>query len=270
MITRPFVVQAAADADDVSKLEPAAIHEQNRPAMMHDLQADLLSGAAASPKTKEPAVRGALPMIQTPGLPEVYEQGGIRVPAHGFSILKVAEMLGSVHVRDLAPDAKRAAILMALEASNIQLADVIEDAARRELALNDYEARQQQTFQSYKAGKQQQNQELQVEIERLIEQLRLRIQENEKELTSEKTRLDEWRTRKREEERRIRTAASLFGVAAQPAAGENASAQRQSSLSDPAAGTTPAGKKTLDGPATSSTAENGSTRPSTRPSLWKR
>src|SRR6516225_3615830 len=182
MNTRPFVVQAADGAEDVSNLEPAAIQDQNKPAIVHDLlpQEDLAAPApaAAAPKA---APQGPLTKIQTQSLPEVYTQGGIGVPAHGFTILKVAEMLGSVHVTNLAPDAKRAAILMALEASNIQLANVLEDAARREQVLNDYEVRQQQTFQNYKAGKQQQAQELQAEIERLMEQLRLRMQENEKE-----------------------------------------------------------------------------------------
>ena len=267
MNTRPFVVQAAAGAEDMSSLEPATIQDQNKPAIVHDLlpQEDLPAAvpAAAAPKT---ASQAPLDKIQTQNLPEVYNQGGIRVPAHGFTILKVAEMLGSVHVSNLAPDAKRAAILMALEASNIQLADVLEDAARREQVLNDYEARQQQTFQNYKAGKQQQAQELQAEIERLMEQLRQRIQENEKEVTSEKARLDDWRTRKREEERRSRSAASLFGGPGQQAAAEAQSpaapAQRAALSSDPLI----APKKAVETPPANPAPE----QKSTRPSLWKR
>ena len=164
----------------------------------------------------------------------MYEQSGVRVPAHGFSILKIAEMLNSVHLRDLVPEAKRAAVMMVLETSNTPLHDVIEDAARRERVLNDYESRQQQTFQNYKAAKQQQKEETQAEIERLTEQLRLKIQANEKDLTSEKSRLDEWRTRKREEERRIRSAMSQLRGTQSQANGEvalgSASPPRQPSL----------------------------------------
>jgi hypothetical protein len=263
MNTRPFVAQAAADADDVSNLEPATMQEQNKPAIVHDLLPHEDIPAATPPAASPKMAQGPLPKVQTQNLPDVYEQGGIRVPSHGFSIMKVAEMLNSVHVRDLAPDAKRAAILMALEASNIQLADVLEDATRREQVLNDYEARQQQTFQNYKTGKQQQSQDLQAEIERLMEQLRQRMQENEKEVTSEKTRLDEWRTRKREEERRIRAAASLFTGASPQAAGEvTGAAPRQSPLSE----TPAAPKKPVETPAASPAPE----RPASRPSLWKR
>lgn len=261
----------AAYSDDGSTLEPAVASEAERPATVHDLSLDNVPTEVAAPQA--PAGLGAqsvLPAIQTQGLSEVYEQAGVSTPAHGFSILKIADMLNSTHVRDLAPDAKRAAVMMALEASGIQLNEVMEDAARRERALNDYEARQQQTFQAYKAGKQQQNEELQAEIKRLTEQLQLKMQANEKELASEKARLDEWRTKKREEERRIRAALSHFGATGHPSAqlgGEMPSAPPQRPQSE-APTIAPLGKKTADAdhPAT---AENGRSSTS-RPSLWKR
>ena len=165
---------------------------------------------AASPRAVVPDQPGRTPVIQTPAFSEVYRQAGIRAPAHGFTILKVADMVSSSHLRDLSREGKRAAILMALEASNVQIQDVIEDGAQRDLALSEYEAHQQKMFQDFKARKQQQNQETQAEVDRLIEACRATIQANEKEIAEEKTRLDEWRIKKREEERRMRTAASHF------------------------------------------------------------
>ncbi len=150
------------------------------------------------------------PVVQTPAFSELYEQAGIRPPAHGFTILKIADMVSSNYLRELSREGKRAAILMALEASNVQIQDVIEDGARRDLALNEYEAHQQKVFQEFKARKQQQNQEIQAEIERLVATCKATIQANEKDVNDEKTRLDEWRAKKREEERRMRTAASHF------------------------------------------------------------
>ena len=259
----------AAYSDNGSVLEPAVISEQDRPATVHDLSLETASAEVVS------AGQATLQAVQTQSLPEVYVQAGVRMPAHGFSILKIADMLSSVHVRDLAPEAKRAAVMMALEASNIQLNEVIEDAARRERALNDYEARQQQTFQNYKAGKQQQNEEIQAEIQRLTEQLRLKIQANEKELTSEKSRLDEWRTRKREEERRIRTAVSHFGgtgVASNQSNGEMPSGPVSPQRSQPEipASAAFASKKPVDAPAASPATENGGRSATVRSSLWKR
>jgi len=247
------------------------ISDQDSQESVHDLlpQEDAPIEAVAPspktepPKTERPAVQGPLLTIQTPSLAEVYSQAGVRVPPHGFSILKIAEMLSSVHIRELTPDAKRAAVLLTLEASNIQVNEVTEDAARRERVLNDYEARQLQIFQNYKTGKAQQGQETQVEIERLIEQLRLLLQANEKEIASEKNRLDEWRARKREEERKIRTAASLFAptLAQQPAA-DTIPIPPMPQPDAPAA----AGSRT---PAASPSNDSAGKSPA-RPSLWKR
>lgn len=260
MITQPSVLNSVNDSihsNDPSDLEPALIAE--RP------EADLISPAAlpmpvaaVASIDKRPG-QAALPAIQTQGLSEVYEQAGVSLPKHGFSILKIAEMLSSVHIRDLAPEAKRAAVMMALEANNVQLNDIVEDASRREHALNDYETRQQQAFQNYKAAKQQQNQEGQAEIERLMEQLRLRIETNDKDVSSEKARLDEWRGKKREEERRIRNAVSHFGGSGETNAA-SAAAQRPAPQSE-----------TSDRASTTPAADNSTGRAAAaRPSLWKR
>ena len=259
MITQPSALQAVSDSNnsnDPTGLEPAMIVDKPQIGLVSQ-QAPAKPAVAASANGK--AVEPGVPCkIQTESLGEVYEHAGVNVPKHGFSILKIADMLSSMHIRDLAAEGKRAAVMMALEVSNVQLNDIIEDAARREHALNDYEARQQQAFQNYKAAKQQQNQESQAEIERLIEQLRLRIEANDKELSGEKTRLDEWRGKKREEERRIRNAVSHFGGGGDTSSAP-AAAPRTSSQAEPS------------GPSTNSVADNGNGRSSTaRPSLWKR
>lgn len=167
--------------------------------------------AAASPRiVGVPETPARLPVIRAASFSEVYQQAGIRPPAHGFTILKIVDMVSSNHLRDLSREGKRAAILMALEASNVELQDVIDDGAQRDLALNEHEAQQQKVFQDFKTRKQQQNQETQAEMERLVEACRATIQANEKEIAEEKARLDDWRAKKREEERRMRTAASHF------------------------------------------------------------
>jgi hypothetical protein len=148
--------------------------------------------------------------------------------------------------------------MMALEVSNVQLDDIIEDAARREQVLHDFEALQQQIFQNYKAARQQQNQETQAEIESLMEQLRGRIEASEKELASEKARLDEWRSKKREEERRIKGAVSHFGTSNEGNGGA-VSGQRPSSSQ-------------AEAPATGAPVDHSAGRAAAaaRPSMWKR
>jgi hypothetical protein len=263
------VLQAMPYGEEGATLEPAVISETPHESV-HDLlvQDDPPSEAVAASPAPARRAQPATPVaIQTQNLPEIYAQAGIRVPAHGCSILKVAEMLGSVHVRDLAPDAKRAAVLMALEATSVQLSDVIEDATRREHVLNDYEARQQQAFQNYKTAKQEQNQQIQAEIEHLTEQLRLSMQANEKEVASEKTRLDEWRTKKREEERRIRNAVSHFGGSSPASQAGNSDIPSPRLVPQPDAAAASAAK---NGAGASASGDSTTKPASQRPSLWKR
>src|SRR5260370_28562446 len=142
-----------ADSDDPSILELAMIHEQDSQESVHDLlpQEDVPAEAVEpAPKTERSAGQATLPTIQTPSLPEVYALAGVRVPPHGFSILKVAEILSSVHIRELNPDAKQTAGLPTLAASNTQGTEATEDAARRARVLNDYQASQLQIFQNSK------------------------------------------------------------------------------------------------------------------------
>src|SRR5581483_11848448 len=77
--------------------------------------------AVAPPMTVSSHEQISAPVVQTPAFSELYEQAGIRPPAHGFTILKIADMVSSNYLRELSREGKRAAILMALEASNVQI-----------------------------------------------------------------------------------------------------------------------------------------------------
>jgi hypothetical protein len=69
----------------------------------------------------------------------VYEEAGIALEAHGYGIDKVAEMLGSKHIAAMAREVKAASVLAALEAAGVPLKDVIQDAVRRDRALDGFE-----------------------------------------------------------------------------------------------------------------------------------
>jgi hypothetical protein len=257
---------AASSEDDVQMLyeHPVMAPERNPVEDLRERE------VAASPRLAGgPGESGSTPVIQTQTFSEVYQRAGIRAPAHGFTILKIADMVSSNYLRDLSREGKRAAILMALEASNVQIQDVIEDGAQRDLALNEYETQQQKTFQDFKARKQQRNQEIQAEIERLTEACRATIQANEKEIADEKARLDEWRTKKREEERRMRSAAAHFV----PNGNTNGNAEVTSAEVEPGPPSQrPPSEMPLAAPASAKTAEvrtpaKGGDK---RLSLWKR
>jgi hypothetical protein len=83
----------------------------------------------------------------------VYEEAGIAPAAHGYGIDKVAEMLGSKHLSSMAREVKAASVLAALEAAGVPLKDVIQDAVRRDRALDAFEmAKEREVEELRKAG----------------------------------------------------------------------------------------------------------------------
>ena len=52
-------------------------------------------------------------------LADVYDSAKIESPAHGYTVLKVAQMLESDHLQALPPDVKRKSILVALDAEGM-------------------------------------------------------------------------------------------------------------------------------------------------------
>jgi hypothetical protein len=141
---------------------------------------------------------------------DIYDSAQIETPEHGYSILKVAEMLSSEHIRDLPADVKTKSVLVALDAAGVKVAAIIEDAVRRDRALDTYERVLQKSFDDLIATKEQENRELENEINERIRELRERIATNRNEIDNEQQQLLAWRTSKRAEEQRIAGAVNYF------------------------------------------------------------
>jgi len=141
---------------------------------------------------------------------EIYDAAEIRPSAHGYTILKVAEMLDSELIRALPPDVKRRSILVALEAVSVKIADIIEDAVRRDRALDTYERVQQRAVTELENKKTQENRKIQDEIDRLVAEKQARIQANNSDIAKEKERFKNWCSEKQKEEKKIADAVSLF------------------------------------------------------------
>jgi hypothetical protein len=157
---------------------------------------------------------------------EIYDAAEIRPPAHGFTIMKVGEMLRSEHIRSLPKDVKRSSVLVALEAAGAPLEDVIQDAVKRDRALDTFERVQEKSVADLEARKTQENQQIQIEMDRVTAEYRARIQANNEAIAKEKERFFAWRLKKQEEEQKISDAVSYFvtvnpittgGTAAAPA-----------------------------------------------------
>jgi len=70
----------------------------------------------------------------------VYQEAGIELPLHGYGVDKVAEMLESKRLASLGKEVKATAVLAALEAAQVPIREVIQDAVLRDKALDAFEA----------------------------------------------------------------------------------------------------------------------------------
>jgi hypothetical protein len=150
------------------------------------------------------------PVGSTADFDEIYESARIETAGHGYSVLKVADMLNSEHIRDLPADVKRKSVLVALDAAGVKIDAVIEDAVRRDRALDTYERVMQKSFDELISAKEAENRRLETEINERIKELREQIASNKAEIDREQQQLLGWRTRKRAEEQRIADAVTYF------------------------------------------------------------
>jgi hypothetical protein len=119
-------------------------------------------------------------------------------------------MLDSDLIRSLPPDVKRRSILVALQAVSVKIEDIIEDAVRRDRALDTFERVQQKAVSELENKKTQENRKIQDEIDKLIAEKQAKIQANNGEVAREKERFKSWCEQKQREEKRIADAVSHF------------------------------------------------------------
>jgi hypothetical protein len=141
---------------------------------------------------------------------QIYQAAEVRTPAHGFTIFKIADMLKSEHIRSLSVEIKRSSVLLALDAAGVKVQDIIEDAVRRDRALDTFELVQQRALDQLEAKKADENKKLQQEADRVLTELRASIQANNDTVAKERERMQTWRLQKQQEERRIADAVAPF------------------------------------------------------------
>jgi hypothetical protein len=216
----------------VSVDQPAEQREETTPANPAPSAAQAVADIAA---TVAPEPKFSTPVANSTSFEEVYNAAEIHPPAHGFTIMKVAEMLHSEHIRNLPRDVKRSSVLVALEAAAAPLQDVIEDAVKRDRALDTFERVQERSVGELEARKTKENQQIQAEMDQIVAEHRSRIQANNDEVAKEKERFYGWRLKKQEEEQKIADSVSYFvtdnpitigGPAPAPAPAPNRAAEK--------------------------------------------
>jgi hypothetical protein len=87
------------------------------------------------------------PVSDSTSFDQIYKAAEIPPAPQGYSILKVSQMLESEHIRNLPSDVKKSSVLVALDAAGVDIKEIIQDAVRRDRALDGYERVQQRTVQ---------------------------------------------------------------------------------------------------------------------------
>jgi hypothetical protein len=141
---------------------------------------------------------------------DIYRTAEIPQPGHGYSVLKVADMLSSEHIRSLPAEVKRSSILVALDAAGVKIQEVIEDAVRRDKALDAFERVQAKQLETFALSKEDENRKLQAEIDKLVAEHKARIEANNDQVAKQKESFAGWRLQKQLEEQKIADAVSYF------------------------------------------------------------
>lgn len=141
---------------------------------------------------------------------DIYATAEIGSPAHGYTILKVADMLQSQHIKELPAEVKRSSVLVALEAAGVHMKEVVEDAVRRDKALDAFERVQQKHVEDFELSKIDENRKLQAELDRITAEHKAKMQANDEAVATRKEAFFSWRVEKQKEEQKIADAVSYF------------------------------------------------------------
>lgn len=147
---------------------------------------------------------------QTLTFEQIYLSGTVKPPQLRYGILKVVEMANSTHLAGMTPEAKRCALLMALEAAGAEIEDLLQDALVRQRALHDYEERQQERLSNFEAAKLDENRAIQAELDRITSQYMARIQANMDEVACQQDNFRDWQKRKQQECNRMTETAAFL------------------------------------------------------------
>jgi hypothetical protein len=184
----------AEDPDAARLAAPAASSGE---AESRDLPPDAFVQAQPAP-----VVRSEVP-ADVADFAAVYSEAGIVLPAHGYGIDKVAEMLESKRLASLAREVKGAAVMAALEAAGAPPRDVIQDAVLRDRALDAFEAAKGSEVQELRGKADTRITAIKQEIETFLRDKNAEMESLKQAVEAAQRAFVELQTRKRREEDRL-------------------------------------------------------------------
>jgi hypothetical protein len=199
------------EASSVAKGPPGAKGSGSAAQAIADIAATIQSPPPAQQQQMvQVAAKAAAPNAAPLSLTDIYTAADITAPPHGYTVIKVAEMLQSVHIKDLPAEVRKSSVLVALEAAGVKIQQIVEDAVRRDKALDTFERLQQKQVEDFEAAKLEENRKHQAEMDRLIADLKLKMESNQKAVAQRKEAFQAWRIQKQLEEQRIADAIGHF------------------------------------------------------------
>jgi hypothetical protein len=144
------------------------------------------------------------------GFEAVYDDAGIALPPHKYGVDKVSEMLESKRLSSLGRDVKATAVLAALEAAQVPIREVIQDAVMRDKALDDFEAAKEAEVKDLKAKSEARIAAIKDEIDALLREKNAEIEGLKKAAEDAERAFVELQARKRKEEDRLHEVVSHF------------------------------------------------------------
>lgn len=153
------------------------------------------------------------PVPATPPAPPTFEEicqtADIKPPKIAYGIRKVAQMAESTHLSGMEPEFKRKALLMALEAADTDVSEVLNDVVIRQKALKEYEDVFLERVNQFETAQLTQNRMEQAELEKITALFQGRIQANLNDVALRQTEFRTWQESKRREIHNFTEAAAL-------------------------------------------------------------
>jgi len=183
--------------------------------------------------------------VGIPDFPDIFKAAGITEPAHGYTAYKVLEILSSDGFSGLDPKSKAAALggfLKMNPSGPVPLADIIQDAVRRDQALDKFEEFLKAKLQGRNAEVEKENAKLQAEIDQLTLRNREKMEQNRQSLAGERGKIERWQAVKRLEEKKLFDAVSPFVESNPVSLGPAAATTAPAAAPSPGPAVPPAGR----------------------------
>jgi hypothetical protein len=140
----------------------------------------------------------------------VYKGASVQAPSHGYGVDRIAGMLAHESLAGLDKSVKASAVLAALDAAGVSIADVIHDGLLRYKALVAFEAAKELELQQVRPGNERRVEALRAKVAAFEKEKQAEIDALTREAAAAVNTLTRLQTRQRAEEERFHRTISLF------------------------------------------------------------